>query len=102
MKNKFCLILCVLVVHAIFLPSHVIGGKVAQDNAFSPANKNKRITQILPANARILQVAGHKGFLAMPEGVKVGQKTPWLWYFPSDYNLPGKLEQWIMNKCLAN
>ncbi len=102
MKNKFCLILCVLVVRAIFLPSLVIGGKVAQDNAVSLSNKNKRITQILPVNAKILQVAGHKGFLAMPEGVKVGQKTPWLWYFPSDYNLPGKLEQWIMNKCLAN
>jgi pimeloyl-ACP methyl ester carboxylesterase len=40
--------------------------------------------------------------LALPEGVKSGQKTPWLWYFPSDYKLPGTLEQWMINKCLAN
>jgi len=65
--------------------------------------KSKRGKQkILPVNAKILQVAGHTGFLALPENVKVGQKTPWLWYFPSDYNLPGKLEQWMINKCLAN
>jgi len=65
-------------------------------------SSKKEKKKILPANAKILQVAGHKGYLALPEGVKVGQKTPWLWYFPSDYNLPGKLEQWMMNKCLAN
>ena len=58
--------------------------------------------KILPANAKILQVAGRKGFLALPDGVKDGQKTPWLWYFPSDYKLPGKLEQWMMTRCLTN
>ena len=58
--------------------------------------------KILPANAKILQVAGRRGFLALPEGVKEGQKTPWMWYFPSDYKLPGKLEQWMMTRCLTN
>jgi len=58
--------------------------------------------KILPADAKILEVAGHTGFVAMPESVGPGQKTPWLWYLPSDHNLPGKLEQWMINKCLAN
>ncbi|MCP4314362.1 MAG: hypothetical protein GY790_24165 [Bacteroidetes bacterium] len=88
MKNKFHLILCVLLVLVIFLPS------LAADS--------KRDKQILPANAKILQVAGHTGFLALPKDIKVGHKIPWVWYFPSDYNLPGELEQWMIKKCLAN
>jgi acetyl esterase len=85
---------------AIFSPSPAIGGKAAPDKAAPRTSKRGR--QILPANAKILQVAGHTGFLALPKDVKVGRKTPWLWYFPSDYNLPGKLEQWMIDKCLAN
>ncbi len=58
--------------------------------------------KVFPPNSKFLQVAGHDAYLALPEGVKAGQKTPWLWYCPSDYNLPGRLEQWMMNKCLSN
>ena len=58
--------------------------------------------KIFPANSKLIQVAGHDGYLALPEGVKPGEKTPWLWYCPSDYKLPGKLEQWMMKQCLDN
>ena len=56
--------------------------------------------RIFPPNSRFLQVAGHDGYLALPEGADAGQKTPWLWYCPSDYKLPGRLEQWMMKTCL--
>ncbi len=62
----------------------------------------KKTKKIFPPNSKFLQVAGHDAYLALPEDVKAGEKTPWLWYVPSDYNLPGKLEQWMMNHCLAN
>ena len=78
--------LCVLIIGAIFLPSSAIAGK----------------KKMFPPNSKFLKVAGHDAYLAMPKDVKAGQKTPWLWYCPSDYNLPGKLEQWMMNKCLDN
>ncbi len=94
--------LCVLMVLAIFLPSPAIADKAAPEKVAPRTRKSKGGKQLLPANAKILQVAGHTGFLALPEGVKTGQKTPWLWYLPSDYNLPGKLEQWMIDKCLAN
>ncbi len=101
MRDIFHLVLCVLMVLAIFSPSPAIGGKAAP-NKVAPRTSKRRKQKILPANAKILQVAGHTGFLALPEDVKVGRKTPWLWYCPSDYNLPGKLEQWMIGKCLAN
>ena len=58
--------------------------------------------KIFPPNSEFLKVAGHDAYLAMPEGVKAGRKTPWLWYCPSDYKLPGRLEQWMMKHCLDN
>ncbi len=58
--------------------------------------------KIYPPNSTFLKVAGHDAYLAMPEGAEAGKKTPWLWYCPSDYNLPGKLEQWMMKTCLSN
>jgi len=64
--------------------------------------RNDRGRQILPAGAEILTVAGKVGFLAMPASARPGRKTPWLWYFPTDYNLPGKYEKWMFAKCLAN
>ena len=102
MKNKLHFVLCVLVVLAVFSPWPAVGGQAATDKAAPRPSKSKRGKKVLPANAEILQVAGHTGFLALPEGVKIGRKTPWLWYCPSDYNLPGKLEQWMISKCLAN
>ncbi len=87
---------------AIFPSSPAIGGEVVPAKEAPRTSKSERGKQVLPVNATILQVAGHAGFLALPEGVKPGQKTPWLWYLPSDYNLPGKLEQWMIDKCLAN
>jgi pimeloyl-ACP methyl ester carboxylesterase len=58
--------------------------------------------KIFPPNSKHLKVAGHDAYLALPQGVKAREKTPWLWYCPSDYKLPGKLEQWMMKKCLDN
>jgi lysophospholipase L1-like esterase/pimeloyl-ACP methyl ester carboxylesterase len=58
--------------------------------------------KIFPANSKLIQVAGHDGYLALPEGTKAGRKTPWLWYCPSDFKLPGRLEQWMMKQCLDN
>jgi lysophospholipase L1-like esterase len=77
-------------------PSPAIGAKAA------PRAPKSRKKKIFPANSKFLKVAGHDGYLALPEGVKAGRKTPWLWYCPSDYNLPGQLEQWMIGKCLAN
>lgn len=68
----------------------------------SGISSKKERKKILPPNSKFLQVAGHEGYLALPEGAKPGKKTPWLWYCPSDYNLPGELEQWMMTKCLVN
>lgn len=58
--------------------------------------------KIFPPNSKHFQVAGHDAYLAMPEGVDAGKKVPWLWYCPSDYKLPGKLEQWMIKQCLDN
>lgn len=58
--------------------------------------------KIYPANSTFLQVQGHNAYLALPEGIKEGEKIPWLWYCPSDYKLPGRLEQWMMKTCLDN
>ena len=77
--------LCGFMVLAIFSPSPAFGGKDAPNKVAPRTSKSNRGKQVLPVNAKILQVAGHAGFLALPEDVKVGQKTPWLWYLPSDY-----------------
>ena len=58
--------------------------------------------KIFPPNSKHLKVTGHDAYLALPEGVKAGKKTPWLWYCPSDFKLPGRLEQWMMKQCLDN
>jgi len=58
--------------------------------------------KIFPPHSQFLKVAGRDAYLTMPEGVAVGQKTPWLWYCPSDYKLPGRLEQWMFKQCLDN
>ena len=75
----------------------------AQKNAIPGGLSSKKGSgKIFPPNSKFLQVAGHDAYLALPEGVDAGQKTPWLWYCPSDYKLPGKLEQWMMKQCLDN
>lgn len=72
----------------------------------SEAKKDPRLSskqskkKIFPPNSTFHKVAGHDYYLALPEGAKAGKKTPWLWYCPSDFNLPGKLEQWMMKTCL--
>ncbi|MCF7958532.1 MAG: family 78 glycoside hydrolase catalytic domain, partial [Phycisphaerae bacterium] len=58
--------------------------------------------QLLPANAEIFTVAGKTAFLALPEKTTVGKQIPWLWSVPVDGNLPGQLEKWMLDKCLAN
>jgi lysophospholipase L1-like esterase len=70
--------------------------------AASGLSSKKGAGKIFPPNSKFLKVAGHDCYLALPENVKAGEKTPWLWYCPSDYKLPGKLEQWMMKKCLDN
>ena len=79
----------------------------AQDSSPSKAvpgglSSKKGSGKVFPPNSKFLRVAGHDAYLALPEGVDVGKKTPWLWYCPSDYKLPGKLEQWMMKQCLDN
>lgn len=64
--------------------------------------KPGRGKQILPADAELFTCQGKTAFLALPKKPAPGKKTPWLWYCPSDYNLPGKLEQWMIDKCLTN
>jgi len=63
---------------------------------------NKRGKQILPHQSKIISVGSHIGFLARPDRIETGRKIPWLWYVPTSENLPGKLEKWMMDKCLAN
>lgn len=58
--------------------------------------------KIFPPGSKFLEVAGHDAYLALPEGVEAGKKVPWLWYCPSDFKLPGRLEQWMMKQCLDN
>lgn len=58
--------------------------------------------KIFPPNSKHFKVAGHDAYLAMPVGVKSGEKTPWMWYCPSDFKLPGRLEQWMMKHLLDN
>ena len=58
--------------------------------------------KVFPPNAKHFVVAGHDAYLAMPEGAKPRTKTPWLWYCPSDFKLPGRLEQWMMKHLLDN
>ena len=101
MKNIFC----VLNFWAISLG--FLSPLIAQDSSPSKAvpgglSSKKGSGKIFPPNSQFLQVAGHDAYLALPEGVDAGQKTPWLWYCPSDYKLPGKLEQWMMKQCLDN
>ncbi len=73
----------------------------AAEKGFGLSSKSGK-QKIFPPNSEFLKVAGHDGYLAMPKGIKTGQKTPWLWYMPSDYKLPGKLERWMMKTCLDN
>ncbi|MBC8148174.1 MAG: prolyl oligopeptidase family serine peptidase [Verrucomicrobiaceae bacterium] len=101
MKN----ILCVINVWAISFG--FLCPLFAQDSSPSKAvpgglSSKKGSGKIFPPNSKFLQVAGHDAYLALPEGVDAGKKTPWLWYCPSDYKLPGKLERWMMKQCLDN
>lgn len=96
--------LCLLSTMAI-----VLGAAWPSSAADTPATKedpglssHQGTGKVFPPNSSFLQVAGHDAYLAMPEGVKEGRKTPWLWYMPSDYKLPGRLEQWMMKTCLSN
>ena len=81
-------------------------GSFADDTTTAQAvprtTKNPRGKQILPVRSKIISVDSHVGFLALPDQVEPGRKTPWLWYVPTAGNLPGKLEQWMIGKCLAN
>jgi lysophospholipase L1-like esterase len=95
MKNT----LCILSVMAISLGC-VCASSAAKADAGLSSKQGKG--KIFPPNSTFLHVAGHDAYLALPDGVKPGQKTPWLWYMPSDYKLPGKLEQWMMKTCLSN
>jgi hypothetical protein len=91
-RTHGCLLAIAAVIGALSLPCY----PADEPTPASPrTRRNDRGRQVLPANAEILTVAGKVGFLAMPENVKPGRKTPWLWYFPTDYDLPGKYEKWM-------
>ena len=100
MKNALCLFSTMVIVFGVVCPSFAADAPAAKED--SGLSSKQGTGKILPPNSSFLQVAGHDAYLAMPEGVKEGQKTPWLWYMPSDYKLPGKLEQWMMKTCLSN
>ena len=101
MKN----IHCFLYVWAISLGflSPLFGQDASPSKAVPGGLSSKKGSgKIFPPNSKFLKVAGHDAYLALPEGLDAGKKTPWLWYCPSDYKLPGKLEQWMMKQCLDN
>ncbi len=41
-------------------------------------SSKKGTGKIFPPKSRFLQVAGHDAYLALPERVEAGRKTPWL------------------------
>lgn len=93
------LLLAFLFSQALFAPI-AVGAPAAKKSPSLSSKKGKG--KIFPPNSKFLKIAGHDGYLALPENVTAGEKTPWLWYCPSDFKLPGKLEQWMIKKCLAN
>ncbi len=100
MKNILCILSVWAISIGILCPSVAVGAPAAKKSPSLSSQKGKG--KIFPPNSKFLKVAGHDAYLALPEGVKAGAKTPWLWYCPSDFKLPGKLEQWMMKKCLDN
>jgi len=100
MKDILCILSAWAISFGILSPAIAVGAPA--EKAASSLSSKKGKGKIFPPNSKFLQVAGHDGYLALPKGAKSGQKTPWLWYCPSDYKLPGKLEQWMMKKCLDN
>lgn len=100
MKNALCIFGTIVTALAIVWLAFAADAPAAEKSA--GLSSQQGTGKIFPPNSSFLKVAGHDAYLAMPEGVKDGQKVPWLWYCPSDYKLPGKLEQWMMAKCLAN
>jgi len=100
MKNTLCVFVALALNFGFVCPSFAQDTPAAQ--AVPRTTKNVRGKQILPVRSKIISVGSHVGFLALPDQVEPGQKTPWLWYIPTAGNLPGRLEQWMMNKCLAN
>jgi lysophospholipase L1-like esterase len=100
MINKFCILAAWMISIGLLYPLCAAGttGEKKSSRLSSKQGKGR----ILPPNSKLLQVAGHGAYLALPDGAKDGQKTPWLWYCPSDYKLPGRLEQWMFKTCLDN
>ena len=92
-----CLLIAGLVV--VSLPTLAQDAEPADAAALGT---NKSGKQMLPPSAKLVEVAGHTGFVALPKNVKPGQKVPWLWSVPVGHSLPGKHEQWMMEQCLAN
>jgi lysophospholipase L1-like esterase len=103
MKNILWILSAWAISFGFLCPSFAQGAPATK--ADSGLSSKKGTGKIFPPNSKHLKVAGHDCYLALPkgvEGVKAGEKTPWLWYCPSDYKLPGKLEQWMMKQCLDN
>ncbi|MDG1069972.1 MAG: Ig-like domain-containing protein [Akkermansiaceae bacterium] len=57
--------------------------------------------QTLPPGTDEFTINGRRTYVILPEPEDVvsTDKIPWLWYCPSDHNLPGTLEQWMIAEC---
>ncbi len=57
----------------------------------------------LPPGTDEFTIDGRWAFVVLPEpgDVVPTGKIPWLWYLPSDHNLPGHLEVWMIAECLS-
>ena len=54
----------------------------------------------LPLPGEVFRVEGHTAFLILPEGAKVAEGMPWVWYAPTLPRLPGPEERWMFERFL--
>lgn len=100
MKNLFCLISALSI--SLAFSASLLAQNAPATKVPGGLSSKKGSGKIFPPGSQHFQVAGHEAYLALPEGVQAGESTPWLWYCPSDFKLPGRLEQWMMKQCLDN
>ena len=57
--------------------------------------------RVFPPGTDHFTINGRDAYVILPapEDVVPTGKIPWLWYCPSDHNLPGELEVWMIAEC---
>lgn len=75
-------------------------GTAATQDKKSVSRSARSGKQLLPDTAEVFTFENHTAFVCLPEETTPGKRIPWLWYFPTERNLPGKLEKWMLEKCL--